>query len=115
MAKAVAALVAGLAAIGTVVVWGQNASEYVYTTPKAEALAQEIREHHDEDTQLVFQLIADEKKTDRIQRNQSDLKRLERDLIGGRYGNADEKEFMILEIRDLQAAIHCDRDGICSQ
>ena len=115
MAKWIAAVVAGLAAIGTALTWGASGMDYVYTTPKAEALKQEIEEHHNTDTQLILQLIADEKKADRVQRNQRELVRLERDLVGGKYANEDERRFMLLEIEDLKAAIHCDVDDICSK
>ena len=113
MAKWIAGVVAGLAAIWTVLTWGAAGMNYVHTEPEAAALKVELKEHHNQDTQLILQMIADEKKADRVQRNQRELVRLERDLVGGKYANEDEKEFMKLEIEDLKKAIHCDLDGIC--
>ena len=113
MAKWIVAVVAGLAAIGTMVTWGATGYDHIHTQPEADSMKQEIEEHHNKDLTAVYQMLANEKRTDRVQRNQRELVRLERDLLGGKYSNEDERRFMVLEIQDLKAAIHCDLDNIC--
>lgn len=100
--KILAAIVAGLAAIGTMIAWGQDAYEHFETS-----------EHHDADVQAVLEVIAQEKKNDRIQRNRRELKRLERDFVANRFSNPAEKELVKTEIEDLKAQILCDEEGIC--
>ena len=115
MAKWIVGVVAGFAAIGTVVTWGASGYEHIHTQPEADAMQAEIEQHHNQDLTAVYQMLANEKRADRVQRNQRELVRLERDLVGGKYANEDERQFMMLEIEDLKAAIHCDVDGICSK
>lgn len=100
--KVLAGIVAGIAAIGTMVAWGQDAYEHFETT-----------DDHKGDIQAVLEVIAQEKKYDRIQRNRRELKRLERDYLGGKFANELEKELIDAEIKDLKAQILCDEEGIC--
>ena len=100
--KILAAIVAGLAALGTLTAWGANAYKHFETS-----------EHHDGDIQAVLEVIAEEKKYDRIQRNRRELKRLERDYLGGKFSNVLEKELIEEEIKDLKVQIRCDEEGIC--
>ena len=100
--KVVAGIVALAAALGTVAVWGKDAYNHF-----------EKAADHSKDIAEVLEVIAQEKKYDRVQRNRRELQRLERDLVGGKYSNDNEKEFIIIEIKDLKNAIRCDEEGIC--
>ena len=102
--KVLAGVVAIAASAGTVSVWALDAYKHFEKTAD-----------HNEDIAKVLELIAEEKKFDRVQRNQRELQRLERDLVGGKYANEDEKTFIILEIKDLKSSIRCDVEGICDK
>lgn len=103
-AKVLTAIVAIFTALGTMALWGQTAYEHFETA-----------EQHDEDIQAVLEVIAAEKKYDRIQRNRRELKRLERDYIGSKFSNDAEKTLVENEIKELKALIRCDEEGICTQ
>ena len=111
--KWMSSVVAGLAAVGMLINWGMTGADALHWESEAEANKIELEEHHDEDVKELLQMIADEKKTDRIGRNKRKLKRLERDFIAGRYANDNERQFLIEEIADLKRAIRCDEEGIC--
>lgn len=102
--KIVASIVAGIAALGTMGVWAKDAYKHFETAAQ-----------HDADIQAVLEVIAEEKKADRIQRNRRELKRLERDYIGGKFSNADEKKLVETEIQELKALIRCDEEKICDE
>jgi gas vesicle protein len=108
--KVIAGIVGGIAALGTVYAWSSGAVDTLITTEKER---QELEQHHDSDIKNVLQLIADEKKSDRIQRNHRELSRLQRDLVGEKYQNEGEKVFMTQEIQRLENELRCDEKGIC--
>lgn len=111
--KWLAAVVAGAAALGTAINWARAGVDAVHWQHEADQDRVTLEQHHDSDVQMVLQEIADQKRLDRVGRNQRELKRLERDFIAGRYANDDERDFMKDEIKDLKAAIRCDNEGIC--
>lgn len=100
--KWISSVVGGLAAIWLTIGWAQNGYEHLHTQPEADEMKEEM-----------YQFIADEKKMDRIQRNHRELSRLQRDLIGGKYANDGEKEFLIGEINLLNSTLRCDEEGVC--
>lgn len=111
--KWLAAVVGGLGALWIAIGWGADAYKHF-----------EKKEHHDEDIQILLQdiaerdqkmqeQIANQKREDRIQRNMRELQRLQRDLVGQKFGSEAEKEFILAEIQRLERAILCDQQGVC--
>jgi uncharacterized protein HemX len=111
--KWLAAVVAGLGAVWVIIGWGADTYKHF-----------EKKEHHDQDIQILLQDIAerDQKmqeqianqiREDRIQRNMRELQRLQRDLVGQKFGSEAEKEFILAEIQRLERAILCDQQGVC--
>ena len=54
-------------------------------------------------------------KTLRIQLNSTQLTNLQRDLIGEKYANDGEKEFIVQQIQQIQQQLKCDQQNICAQ
>lgn len=109
-AKLVAGIVGGLTALGSVWAWSSGFAGNLITT---EAERKILEQHHEEDIANVFEVLAQEKKNDRIQRNHRELSRLQRDLVGEKYANEGEKVFMVEEIKRLEEELRCDEKGIC--
>jgi hypothetical protein len=100
--KWLTSLTAGLGAMWLLIAWLINGYEHF-----------EKAQHHSADIQMVLERAAEEEKRDRIQRNYRELARLQRDLIGEKYRNEGEREYIIEEIRALNAALACDERGEC--
>lgn len=104
----------GLAAcIGaTVTLWGYGdalADPYFVS----EKQLSDLKEHHEGDIESILTELAQQKKSDRIQRNHRELARLQRALIGENYANEAERFFILQEIDRLQKALACDEEDIC--
>ena len=100
--KLVASVVGLFASLWLVIGWAQTAYEHFEKT-----------EHHNKDIQKVLEVLAEEKKADRIGRNHRELARLQRDLIGENYQTEGERIFIVEEIKRLEKVLRCDQDGIC--
>ena len=98
MAKVIAIIVAGLAAIGTAITWGQDGYDHLHTQPEADAMQQEI-----------YQFIADEKRYDRVQRNAREYNRLELAYKNEAWTTVGGKDLMFAQIGRLRIAI-CNDD-----
>jgi len=108
--KILAGIVAGIGAIGAIYTWSSGLADNLITT---ETERQALEQHHDQDIASVLDLIAQEKKNDRVQRNHRELSRLQRDLVGEKFSNEGEKLFMVEEIRRLEKELLCDEKGVC--
>jgi uncharacterized membrane protein YciS (DUF1049 family) len=98
----VSGVVAGVAAIGIVIGWITLTFGLVHTQVEADEMEQQI-----------YQVMADEKKADRIQRNRKDLSQLKRELVGEYYRTEGEKELIKLDIVRIEKELLCDEEKIC--